>query len=443
MWFLKIFFVIVVLSLQMPPLYAADIFLGTSKKRFDKIPIGIVSFQVTTPAHTASSSPKQPVELNDVLTIESVLNADLIRSQLFRVIPLDQGDKNGLDLSKEPGKAVMDWAKNKGVLAIAWAKLYPIADKWVMESYAYEANEWKSIIRVRMTSDTVRPLAHRFSDKLIYHFTGEKGLAETKIAYASDRGGTREVYLMDYDGENKIRLTSAPYMILPPRWSFDATQVGYTFYNHGVSDVYLVNLATSQRRKVFSSSRLSFPPVWSPTGDRVAFASTKDGNSEVYTMHPDGTHLKRLTSHHAADLSPTWSSTGNEIAFTSDRGGTPQIYVMDADGGNTRRLTHSGDYNTSASWSPQGDWIAYTCRNGGGFLKLCAISVDGRQQVEITTQGAWDDESPSWAPNGREIVFTSNRFGKSQIYVIRPDGTGLTRLTSDEGKNTSPVWAPR
>ena len=248
---------------------------------------------------------------------------------------------------------------------------------------------------------------------------------------------------MDYDGENKIKLMSSRSMILPPKWSFDATQIGYTVYNHGLSDIHLLTLATGGHTKIFSSKRLSFSPVWSSSGDRLAFGSTKEGNSDIYTMRPNGSDLKRLTSHGAADLSPTWSPTGREIAFTSDRGGSPQIYIMDAEGGNTRRLTYSGDYNTSASWSPQGDWIAYACRNSAGRLKLCAMSVNGQDKTLITEKGAWDDESPSWSANGREIVFTSNRFGESQIFVIRPDQTGLLRLTSERANDTNPAWAPR
>jgi TolB protein len=160
-------------------------------------------------------------------------------------------------------------------------------------------------------------------------------------------------------------------------------------------------------------------------------------------MRPDGTELKQITFHAAADLSPTWSPTGKEIAFTSDRGGAPQIYIMDADGGNVRRLTYSGNYNTSPSWSPQGDWLTYTCRNKKGFMKLCLARVDGRESIKISDEGNWDDESPSWAANGREIVFQSDRYKANHIFTIRPNGEGLIRLTPASGNNTGPAWAPQ
>jgi TolB protein len=191
------------------------------------------------------------------------------------------------------------------------------------------------------------------------------------------------------------------------------------------------------------SAGLNFAAAWSPSGERVAFTTTRDGDAEIYTMRPNGTDLKRLTFNKADDLSPVWSPTGKQLAFTSDRGGGPQIYIMDADGGNTHRLTFSGDYNTSPSWSPKGDWIAYVCRDGDRRLKICADRADGQESVRITESGPWDDESPSWAPNGRELMFTSNRTGKNQIFAIRSDSAGLIRITSNGANSTSPSWSPR
>ena len=421
---------------------AADIFLGTSKFRAEKITIGIVPFSVPSPQETGETGRRSSkTDLPSVT--ESIFKEDIARSQRFKQIDFIDDKGQDIDLTNAPDKKMIAWAKRSGVLAIIWAKLYPSSDKWVMEAYAYDGSNGNSVIRVKMTGTDLRALAHRFSDKLVYQFTGESGIAQTKIVYRSNRAGGPGVYFMDYDGQNIQQVTVNSSVFFPPRWSFDAAQIGYTEYRHGMSDIYLVQLATGLKKKIFSSKGLSFAPVWSPGGEAVAFSSTKEGNADLYTMRPDGSELKRLTSHRAADLSPTWSPTGRDIAFTSDRGGSPQIYLMDADGGNVRRLTYSGGYNTSAAWSPQGDWIAYACRNGKGLLKLCAERVNGEGRAEVTVEGNWDDESPSWSPNGREIVFTSNRTGENQIFVIRPDRTGLLQLTTDKGDNTSPAWAPR
>ncbi|MBI3358892.1 MAG: PD40 domain-containing protein [Nitrospirae bacterium] len=428
----RVFFIAVGIVLVGSDLPASDVFIGVSKGQFEKIAIGVVPF---------SASPNEEKER---ILAESVLKADLLRSQLFKTTVINFVKGNfPMDLTQGLPPKMTQWAQTIQVGAIAWAKLYPADGKWTLEAYGYETAGGNSVIRVKITGNNIRALAHRFSDKLVSYFTGEKGIAETKIAYLSNQTGSKEVTLMDYDGENSIRMTSDQSIILSPRWSFDSTRIGYTSYRHGAPDIYFLDIATGKRRKIFSAKGISLSPAWAPSGEWVAFASTKGGDAEIFKMRPNGDDLKQITFHPAADLSPTWSPTGQEIAFTSDRGGGPQIYIMDAEGGNVRRLTFSGEYNTSPSWSPQGDWVAYACRDQGGFMKLCANRVDGRESIKITEGGNWDDESPSWAPNGREIVFASNRFGVSGIFTIRPDGEGLIRLTTGGGTNTSPAWAPR
>jgi TolB protein len=433
---------ILLILLAGSPLEAADIFLGTSKERTEKIAVWIPPFGGGSRSKGSVPSPGSAGSVNEVQLVESVFKDDLNRVQLFNLIDFVKAGPP-VDFTNGPNQDVIALARNAGVFAIAWAKVYPLAGQWVMEAHAYETGRGEPVIRVKMKADSPRPLAHRFSDKLVAYFTGEKGISETRIVYLSDREKGKEVYLMDYDGLNKMRLTADQSIVLPPRWSFDATRIGYASYFQGPPSVYFLDLATRDRRKVISSKGVNFAPSWSPKGDRMAFCSTREGNAEIYLMNNKEEGLQRLTFHPAADLSPVWSQTGREIAFTSDRSGTPQIYIMDADGTNIRRLTYSGDYNTSASWSPRGDWIVYTCRNKAGYLKLCADQVSGQGLVSITEKGAWDDESPSWSPNGKEIVFASNRHGKSQIFAVRPDGTGLIQLTSDGGSNTSPDWAPR
>ncbi len=375
---------------------------------------------------------------------QSVFHADLIHSEVFHVV--EGGEQVPFVVSDGlPDAQTILKAHHAGISVLAWAKLYFQKNEWIMESVAYETSEGQQVIGLKISGDekSIRAMAHRFSDKLVWHFTGETGIAETKIAYISDVTGQKEIYLIDYDGANETRLTGDRSIILFPRWSYDAKLIGYTSYRGGTPEVYFLNLESGQRQRRISFSGLNFSPSWSPMGDLIAFATTKDGNAEIYTMRPDGEEIKRLTFNGADDLSPIWSKTGREIAFTSDRGGNPQIYIMDMEGANVQRLTFSGNYNTSPSWSPKGDLIAYACQNEARWQKICLIRLDGSQVVQITEDGPWDDESPSWAVNGRILAFTSNRTGKHQIYTIRADGTGLTRLTSNGANNRSPSWSPR
>lgn len=248
---------------------------------------------------------------------------------------------------------------------------------------------------------------------------------------------------MDYDGANKVRQTRDRSIAISPRWSPDGKKLTYTSYLKGNPDLYVLDLNSGLKKAIASFPGLNFSASWSPDGTQIAFAATKDGNAELYLIGTDGSGLKRLTFDRADDLSPSWSPSGKQIAFTSDRGGGPQVYIMDADGANVHRLTFDGNYNTSPAWSPKGDWISYACRNKDRRLKICADRADGTQSIAITESGSWDDESPSWALNGRELVFTSSRFGTSQLFSIHMDGTHLRKLTSNPANNTSPSWSLR
>lgn len=410
----------------------AEVFMKMQRRGFSKIPVMIMPFQST------------PENKEEVSIVENVLRSDLKRSHFFELIETrDIG--LSVDSNETPSMAMKTKALKAGVQAILWAKLESQENGWMLESYAYETANGDQVVGVKIFGgmNKLRHLAHRFSDKLALHFTGEKGVAQTKITYISDLSGKKEVYIMDYDGANKFRFTRDNSIAISPRWSPDREKISYTSYRNGNPNLYILDLKTGSKNEIASYPGLNFSASWSPAGDRLAFATTKDGNAEIYLVHGDGTGLKRLTFNSADDLSPTWSPTGKQIAFTSDRGGGPQIYIMDVDGANVNRLTFDGSYNTSPTWSPKGDWIAYACRNKDRRLKICADRADGTQSIAITESGRWDDESPSWAQNGRELVFSSNRLGKSQIFSIHLDGTHMRKLTSNPANNTSPSWSLR
>jgi len=411
---------------------AAEVFMEMSRLGFRKIPILIVPFGGD--AKNAAS----------VAIVEDVLRSDLERSHVFELV---KPAALGLSFkSKEaPTPALSAKASKLGVLALVWARLDTQEKGWVLESYAYETAKGSQLVGVKLFGGDrkLRGLAHRFSDKLTQHFTGEKGVAQTKIAYISDLSGNKEIYIMDYDGANKVPVTRDKNIAISPRWSSDARKITYTSYRSGNPNLYLIDLKTGQRNEVAAFPGLNFSASWAPLEELIAFAATKDGNAELYLIKPSGKDLKRLTFNLADDLSPSWSPTGKQIAFTSDRGGGPQIYIMNASGANVHRLTFEGNYNTSPAWSPKGDWIAYACRNEERRLKICADRADGSESIAVTESGSWDDESPSWALNGRELIFTSNRKGKNQIFSIHLDGTHLRQLTSNPANNISPSWSPR
>jgi TolB protein len=383
--------------------------------------------------------------------LEEVLKKDVKRSLVFELIDLPSLGIKVHDLGvglSNGSKAVFRQAAENGVSVLVWGKAAlrkgEKEDDVNMEGFVYDTGSDEIVggKRYAGSPSVVRLMAHRFADELVFRYTGEPGIARTKIAYVSAQGAARELYIMDYDGYDPRQLTADGFLNLMPRWSPDRRFVVFTAYrDRNTQNIDMIELATGKRWTIVSFGGLNITPTLSPDGNFLAFSSSYEGNSELYRLDTRTKALQRLTVSPAADLSPTWSPTGREIAFVSDRGGGPQIFLMSADGSNVRRLTFEGDYNAAPTWSPRGNWIAYVCRTPRKEYKLCVITPDGQRRMQLTT-GSGVDDSPSWSPDGRHLVFSSTGEGRSHIYMIDWDGKNLERLTFEGTHNSAPAWSP-
>jgi TolB protein len=284
-------------------------------------------------------------------------------------------------------------------------------------------------------------MAHRWADELVYRYTGEQGIARTKIAFVGQKDNGRALFVMDYDGYDPQQVTADGYLNLMPTWAPDRKSLIYTAYRDRKQQIMKRELATGREEVLISPASLNITATFAPDGKSITYSTAQEGNSDIYQLELDSRTAKQLTSHNSADLSPSWSPDGRHLAFTSDRGGRPQIYIMDANGSNVRRLTYDGDYNAAPAWSPKGDWIVYVCRMANEGFKLCRISPNGEQRKQITS-GQSIDDSPSWAPNGRHIVFSSIRRGESQLYIVTSEGAGLEKISLTGEHLSSPAWSP-
>ncbi|HSF14229.1 MAG TPA: Tol-Pal system beta propeller repeat protein TolB [Vicinamibacteria bacterium] len=292
------------------------------------------------------------------------------------------------------------------------------------------------------TIHSARRLAHRIADDILSK-AGQEGIASTLIAFASNRGGDKAIYQMDYDGYQQKPVTRDHFLDLAPRWSPDGRELSFVSYPRKQAAPALALVGPGGTRQLFQGTNMVTSGAFSPDGSRIAFSSSHEGDAEIYVMNRDGSNLRRLTVHPSSDVSPTWSPTGKEIAFTSDRSGSPQIYVMDDEGLNLRRLPLPGSYNAEPAWSPSTKEgfaeIAYASRIEGARFDIVIYNFVTKQARQLTA-GRGMNESPSWAPNGGHLVFTSTRSGTSQIFTIHRDGSNLRQVTFDE--NTTPSWGP-
>ena len=313
-------------------------------------------------------------------------------------------------------------------------------DRIVFEGRLFDLSSGQPILakRYRGGFPVARRIGHTFADEVIRYLVGKAGISLSSIAFTSDRTGHKEVFQMDYDGQDQRRVTGHRSTSMSPAWSPSGNALAYTSFFNGPPGIYLADLASGRKRPIVTSGSMNTTPTFSPDGGRVAFARSVEGNVEIFSTDLNGDGLRRLTHSGAIDTNPAWSPRSGEIAFTSGRAGNPHIYLMDAEGSNQRRLTFEGDYNDGASWSPEGDLIAYTSRRGGRFQ--IAVTNVVTLATRVLTSGAGENESPTFSPDGRKIAFTSKRTGRKQIYVMDLDGGNLRQLTS-EGNNDMPDWS--
>ena len=294
-------------------------------------------------------------------------------------------------------------------------------------------------------ADNWRRIAHIISDKIFERLTGEKGFFDTRIVYIAESGGmknrVKRLAIMDQDGANHRYLTDGSYLVLTPRFSPNAQEIVYMSYFRNRPRVYLYNIDTGQQRVLGDFPGMTFSPRFSPDGNSVAMSLSENGSSNIYVLNIRSGAKRRLTNTRDIDTSPSFSPDGNRIVFESDRSGSQQLYVMNADGSNAQRITFEKGRYASPVWSPRGDYIAFTKMRDGKFY-IGLIKPDGSGERLIST--ARHVEGPSWAPNGRYLVYFKEvaRGNRRDVksYVI--DVTGFNeRMIPTPGDASDPSWS--
>lgn len=369
--------------------------------------------------------------------IAEVIRADLTRSGQFRLI-----NTTGAKLTAETPIAFDEW-RTRGADYVAYGSVSTTSENQYEVSYrlADTINQQELDGVAFSGSDReLRRIAHQIADRIYEKVTGIPGVFATRIAYVFKQGGTYELQIADADGQNPQIALRSREPIISPAWSPDGRKLAYVSFESGKPVVYVHELATSNRVPVANFKGNNSAPAWSPDGKTLAVVLTRDGLSQLYLINAnDGSNLRRLTRSPLIDTEPVFSPDGQSVFFTSDRSGRPQIYQIPVTGGEARRITFNGEYNISPRISPDAQTLLVVTKRNGAF-RVAAIDLASGNET-LLTEGP-DDQSPSFAPNGKQVLYAAKQGGRNMLAGVSSDGRMRQTLSILNGEIKEPTWGP-
>ena len=389
----------------------------------NQMPIAIPQFQGTNNA---------PLDLSAVVT------ADLERSGAFRALKV-MGELPAEDMQNPRAQF---W-RTMGATALVMGAIEKLADTRYSISYKLFGTTENKVIDEKqfvVSTGDLRLTAHRIADAVYERLTGETGIFASRLAYVLQRGpSSYELVVSDSDGENPQVALQSNQSIISPMWSPNGLLLTYVSFEANKPVIYLHDVRSGERRLIASFKGNNSAPAFSPDGKTMAVALSMGGGTHIYLMSTNGTNVRRFTRSQGIDTEPVFSPDGQYVYFTSDRGGSPQIYRQPVAGGAAERVTYSTEYAISPAISPKGDKLAFISRFNGSFRVTLLDLMTGMQLVLTDTMR---DESPTFAPNGKILVYATEEAGRGVLATVSLDGRVRTRLTGPHGDIREPSWGP-
>ena len=389
----------------------------------NQIPIAIPQFQGTN---------------NAPLDLSAVISADLERSGAFRSIKV-MGELPAEDLQKPRAKFWRTMGANALVMGTV-EKLAELRYRVNYRLFDISENKVTDEKQYDVSPQDLRLTAHRIADAVYEKLTGESGIFASRLAYVLQRGPKAyELVVSDSDGENAQAALRSNQSIISPMWSPNGLLLTYVSFEANKPVVYLHDVRTGERRLIASFKGNNSAPAFSPDGKTMALALSMGGGTHIYLMSTNGTNVRRFTNSQGIDTEPVFSPDGQYVYFTSDRGGSPQIYRQAVAGGAAERITYNAEYAISPAISPKGDKLAFISRFNGAFRVTLLDLMTGTQLVLTDTMR---DESPTFAPNGKILVYATEEAGRGVLATVGLDGRVRTRFTGQRGYIREPSWGP-
>lgn len=413
-------FLVLLLTL-VSPLGMAAMTIEIVGGALNRIPVAVLPFSLGAPAAADPAA---------------VVAGDLGRSGYFRMV-----ETRGEESPTSPQSLSLPTWKSRGADAVLMGQTLPAADGRIeVRFWLFDAVRQHQLAALSYTTTAagLRSVAHRIADVVHEKLLGEPGSYSGRIAYILKRPGRYELQVADADSENAITVAASPEPLISPAWSPDGNRLAYVSFEDKKPVVYVQNLADGSRRAVARFRGSNSAPAWFPDGRRLAVTLSKDETSQIYFLDTETGELTRFSRGGALDTEPVISPDGRSMYFTSDRGGSPQIYRAELPGGAVSRVTFEGGYNVSPALSPDGNNLAFVHRRNGKF-HIAVMDLKTRQ-MQVLTDSALD-ESPSFASNGRSILYATLVNGRGVLATVSIDGKVRQRL-SQNGDLREPAWGP-
>jgi len=410
-------------------IYCVDVVMELVRKTsyIERINLGIINFMPIR-------ADMKEIEL--ARKIQEVVRQDLLFTRYFNII------ESNIQFSNRQEDFIKLRNQSISVLLTATVKKMDTGCQLLAKLYDVTTGECIFEKIFIDTQDNYRSLAHELNDTIVEKFTGERGIAHTKIVFSNNSTGYKEIYVIDYDGYNLKRLTDDKSINLLPRWSPDGKKIIYTTYKYRNPDLYIMNADGTNKKALSTYQGLNTPAAFSPDGKNIAISLSKGESPNIYLIDLSGKIVRQITRGPTIDTSPWFSPNGHQLVFVSGRAGIPQLYLTDIEGTNIRRLTTEG-YSDSPAWSPKGGLIVFAMRSSNSsYFDIYLYAIEVQQYRALTSDTGGTNENPSFSPDGRYIVFSTNRNGKYEIFTMFIDGSGQRRISSIKGNSHTPCWSP-
>jgi len=426
----------IVLKSQLFIAMLATVLIGASTPALAQMNIEITGVgQSLYPIAVMRFKDEQKLPVN----ITEIIRQDLARSGYFK------NTENGNAVESDDGAPnYKSWAARGADALVIGSVVNSSGSQFEIHYKLFDIRKSESLggLNLNSSADNLRAVAHKIADDIILKLLGERGVFSTRLSYVIKEGKRYRLVISDADGQNIRNAMNSGEPIISPSWSPDGKKVAYVSFEDRKPVVYVHELATGRRIALSNQKGNNSAPAWSPDGRKLAISLSKDGNTQIYGINADGTGLQRLTRGNTIDTEPQYSADGRYIYFTSDRGGNPQIYRMSAEGEQAegvRRVTYKQGFVTSPRISPDGKYLAYIANIGGAYRLYILNLATGDAQA--LTDGS-SDESPSFAANGRYVLYSTKVSGKRVLAAVSVDGNSKQVLSIPGSDVRQPSWGP-